>query len=153
MWPNGSDLESHTPDFLVLGKAGIPLIVDVRSTIGASDTIWVKKLPVIRAAVQSLGMGYAEWTGMSRPYRMNLENFTEARVPPESYTRWAPVVLQLCDAPTRASDLADHLQGNGYPRLQALMLIRRMLWRRALRTNMFQCYQSSSLVERADVNE
>lgn len=153
VWPAGKELESHTPDIVLLGKQGLPLIVDVRNRAGAVEQTWTRKIPAIRSAVEALGMGYIVWTGMSRPFRMNLENFTEARVPPESYTSWAPVALALCIEPTSASDLADDLEANGYKRPLALTLIRRMIWRGALRTNMFTPYSASSMVERGDVGE
>lgn len=50
-------------------------------------------------------------------------------------------------------ELADHLDANGYQRLWALMLIRRMLWRRALLTDMFTPYSRTSIVERNDGQE
>lgn len=149
VWPKGSELESHTPDVVLLGERGSPLIVDVRTPDGAVDATWAAKVPSIRRAVESMGMGYLVWTGMSRPYRLNLENFTEARVPPESYEFWSLVALDLCTEPTAVGDLAGHLEANGYTRLLALMLIRRMLWRDALRTNMFAPYSAASIVRSA----
>ncbi len=150
VWPEGSDLQSHTPDVVLLRNGSLPLVVDVRTPAGAMDAKWAKKVPAIGRAVQSLGMGYLVWTGMSRPYRRNLENFTEARVPKASYERWADVALDLCVRPMSASELADRLDSAGYPRLWALTLIRRMLWRRALTTDMFAPYSSSSIVERGN---
>lgn len=150
VWPKGSDLESHTPDVCLLGGEALPLIVDVRTPEGAVDAEWAAKVPSIRHTLESLGMGYLVWTGMSRPYRMNLENFTEARVPPQSYAFWSTVAFDLCTKLTTAGDLADSLDANGYKRPLALMLIRRMLWRRALRTDMFTPYSTSSIVERAN---
>lgn len=153
VWPNGGELESHTPDVCLLGGDALPLIVDVRTPEGAVEKEWAAKVPAIRRAVESLGMGYLVWTGMSRPFRRNLENFTEARVPAESYEFWSLVALELCAQPTTAGELAGHLDATGYRRLQALMLIRRMLWRRALRTDMFVPYTTSSILERADGQE
>lgn len=153
VWPKRSELESHTPDVCLLGGGSPPLIVDVRTPAGAVEQKWAAKVPVIREAVQSLGMGYVVWTGMSRPYRMNLENFTEARVPHASYERWSPLALELCADPMSAGVLADRLAADGYDRPLALMLLRRMLWRHALRTDMFTPYHSSSLVERTDDRE
>ncbi|MFT4213363.1 MAG: hypothetical protein QM622_01100 [Microbacterium sp.] len=149
VWPKGSELESHTPDVALLGRRGSPLIVDVRTPESAVEAKWAAKVPSIRRAVESMGMGYLVWTGMSRPCRLNLENFTEARVSPESYEFWSLVALDLCTEPTTAGDLADHLDANGYKRLPALMLIRRMLWRHALRTDMYTAFSAASIVERA----
>lgn len=150
VWPKGSELESHTPDVCLLGGRSLPLVVDVRTPESAVEQEWAAKVPSIRRAIESLGIGYAVWTGMSRPYRMNLENLTEARVPPDSYAFWSMVALDLCAERTAAGDLADSLDASGYKRVLALMLIRRMLWRRALRTDMFTPYSTSSIVERAD---
>lgn len=150
VWPKDAGPDSHTPDVALLGGDALPLIVDVRSPEGAVDEKWVAKVPWIRRAVESLGMGYVVWTGMSRPYRMNLENFTEARVPSDSYAFWSLIALELCAEPTTASDLADHLEASGYKRLLALTLVRRMLWRRRLRTDMFTPFSPSSIVERAN---
>lgn len=153
VWPKGSGLDSHTPDVCLLSGEGLPLIVDVRTPEGAVEPTWAAKVPFIQRAIESLGMGYVVWTGMSRPYRKNLENFTEARVPPDSYAFWSSVALDLCTEPVTAGDLADSLDASGYRRAQALMLIRRMLWRQALRTDMFTSYSTSSIVERADGQE
>jgi hypothetical protein len=146
VWPKGSALRSHTPDVLLAGGGAPPLVIDVRTPSGSVDEKWASKVPAITEAMTDLGMGYLIWTGMSRPYRRNLENFTEARVPPQSYRRWAQVAGDLCTAPMSAFDLADRLDAAGYQRLWALTLIRRMLWRRALVTDMFTPYTSSSIV-------
>jgi len=95
-------------------------------------------------------MGYAVWEGMSRPFRLNLENFTEARTPASSYVRWADVAVALCDEPMPATELADRLDATGYQRPWALTLIRRLLWRGRLRTDMFSVYDNRSIVESAD---
>lgn len=153
VWPKDSELDSHTPDVCLLSGEETPLIVDVRTPEGAVDPEWAAKVPTIRRAIESLGMGYVVWTGMSRPYRRNLENFTEARVPPESYENWSLVALALCADRMTAGDLADSLDASGYRRPHALTLIRRMLWRRSLRTDMFTLYSTSSIVERADGQE
>lgn len=153
VWPKDSELDSHTPDVCLLSAGANPLIVDVRTPEGAVDPEWAAKVPAIRRAVESLGMGYVVWTGMSRPYRRNLENFTEARVPPDSYEFWSLVAVDLCTERMTVSDLADSLDATGYRREQALMLIRRMLWRQALRTDMFTPYSTSSIVERVDGQE
>ena len=153
VWPEGGSLKSHTPDVAILGRNGPPLIVDVRTPAGAVEEVWEAKVPAIRKAIESLGMGYAVWTGMSRPYRRNLENFTEARVPSASYAFWSLVALDLCTEAMPAAELADHLEATGYHRLRALTLIRRMLWRHLLRTDMFAPFTSSSIVERTDGQE
>lgn len=150
VWPKGSRLRSHTPDVVLLGRGAPPLVVDVRTPFGAAEETWASKVPSIAEAVAELGMGYLVWTGMSRPFRRNLENFTEARVPKASYERWVDVAIDLCVQPMSASDLADRLDSVGYQRHWALTLIRRMLWRRALTTDMFAPYRTSSIVERSD---
>ncbi|MEB0265069.1 hypothetical protein [Cryobacterium sp. 10I5] len=147
VWPKGSDIQSHTPDVLLLREGSLPLIVDVRTPAGARDAKWAPKVPSIESAVRSLGMGYLIWTGMSRQYRRNLENFTEARVPAESYQRWSDVASELCTSPMPASELANLLDLAGYQRLWALTLIRRMLWRRALQTDMYSRFSSAAIVE------
>lgn len=149
VWPKGSQLSSHTPDVVLLGRGAPPLVLDVRTPSGAVEDDWAAKVPHIAEAVTGLGMGYLVWTGMSRPYRRNLENFTEARVPPSSYQRWAEVALEVCGSPMPAYELAERLDRAGYQRLWALTLIRRMLWRRALATDMFTTYSSAASVERS----
>lgn len=149
VWPKGGTLRSHTPDVLLLGQGSPPLVVDVRTPSGAVEEEWALKVPAIAEAVAALGFGYLVWTGISRPYRRNLENFTEARVPTASYERWADVALDLCVRPVPVAELADRLDCAGYQYLWALTLIRRMLWRRALTTDMFVPYSSSSIVERS----
>lgn len=146
LWPTGAPLTTHTPDVITLGPSNAALIIDVRTPEEAADAEWVRKVPAISEAVRSMGMGYAIWTGMSRPFRRNLENFTEAFVPPDSYDRWSQVALDLCDEPMPATELADRLDASGYQRLWSLTLIRRMLWRQILLTDMFSPYSRNSTV-------
>lgn len=150
VWPKGSELSSHTPDVVLMGRGAPPVVVDVRTPSGAAEEDWAAKVPHIAEAITALGMGYFVWTGMSRPYRRNLENFTEARVPPSSYQRWAQVALDVCRWPMPAHELAERLDHAGYQMLWALTLIRRMLWRRGLATDMFTPYSSAAIVERRD---
>ena len=49
-----------------------------------------------------------------------------------------------------AYELADRLDASGYQRLWSLTLIRRMLWRHALHTDMFSPYTQRSIVWRHD---
>ncbi|WNY33081.1 hypothetical protein Q9Q99_12675 [Curtobacterium flaccumfaciens] len=137
LWPAGAPLKTHTPDVMVMGPSNAPMIVDVRTPEEAADQTWMRKVPAITEALRLLGLGYAIWTGMSRPFRRNLENLTEAFVPAISYDRWSLVALDLCDEAMPATELADRLDASGYQRLWSLTLIRRMLWRQALLTNMF----------------
>lgn len=150
LWPVGAPLKTHTPDVMVMGPSNAPMIVDVRTPEEAADQTWVRKVPAIADALRLLGLGYAIWTGMSRPFRRNLENLTEASVPAISYDRWSRVALDLCDEPMPATELADRLDASGYQRLWSLTLIRRMLWRRVLLTDMFSPYSRSSTVWRND---
>lgn len=149
-WPADSRIDSYTPDVALLGAGRLALIADPKSPDLAEDEKWLTKQPEVAKVIHAMGMGYLVWTGMSRPYRLNLEDFTEARVPLASYNFWAPVAYELCDRPTTASDLADALDAAGYQRTWALTLIRRMLWRRALQTNMFTIYGPDSIVFRGD---
>jgi len=148
-WPPDSEIQSHTPDVGLVGSNRPPLIVDAKAPPGMKDEEWLAKIPEIRKVVESMGMGYSVWSGMSRPYRLNLDDFSEARVPPVSYNFWAPVAADLCDRPMTSSELAGRLDATGYQRTWALTLIRRMLWRRRLQTDMFRPYGPGSIVERA----
>ncbi|MDD1385942.1 hypothetical protein [Curtobacterium poinsettiae] len=150
LWPAGAPLQSHTPDVVVMGPTNRPLVIDVRTPAGSVDPTWVRKVPEIAKALQALGMGYAIWTGMSRPYRRNLENLTEAFVSADSYEQWSLAARALCDGPMTAHELADRLDASGYQRLWSLTLIRRMLWRHALHTDMFSPYTQRSIVWRHD---
>lgn len=151
VWPDGSPIKSHTPDVAFTGTGTPPLIVDVKTPKESRKPAWVERAPLVAEAIARMGMGYVVWTGMSRPFRLNMENFTNARVPEASYKRWSDVAVQLCSAPMTASELADRLDEAGYQRGWALTLIRRLLWRRRLHTDMFAVYDSRSIVERGDV--
>ena len=146
LWPSSGPLRTHTPDLMLRGPSNAPLIVDVRTPLEAADDDWVRKVPAIADAVRALGMGYVIWTGMSGPFRRNLENFTEARVPAVSYEGWSRVALDLCDEALPAMELADRLDASGYQRLWSLTLIRRMLWRHALATDMFSPFSRTARV-------
>jgi len=150
LWPAGAPLKTHTPDVMTLGPSNTALIIDVRTPEEAAADDWVRKVPAIAEAARSIGMGYAIWTGMSRPFRRNLENLSEAFVPAISYDRWSQAALDLCDEAMPATELADRLDASGYQRLWSLTLIRRMLWRRALLTDMFSPYSQQSRVWRND---
>lgn len=150
-WPVNSPARSHTPDAVTLSPGRIPLVLDVKTPEDAAREDWVTKRPHVEAAVHAMGMGYLLWTGMSRRYRRNLELLTEARVADESYGPWSVAALELCDEPIPARVLAERLEASGYRLEWALMLIRRMLWRRTLLTDMFCPFDSMSIVWRADV--
>lgn len=148
VWPDGAPIKSHTPDVGFSSAGTPPLILDVKTPDESTKDAWVARVPVVAEAIARMGMGYAVWTGMSRPFRLNLENFTDARVPAASYLRWADVAVRLCEGPMTASELADRIDRAGYQRGWALTLIRRLLWRRRLRTDMFSVYDSGSIVAR-----
>ena len=149
-WPKDSPAVSHTPDSALLSSGRIPLVLDVKTPEDAVSEDWVAKRPHVEAAVHAMGMGYLVWTGISRRYRRNLELLTEARVPEESYALWSAAALALCDGALPVRVLAERLEASGYRLEWALMLIRRMLWRRVLLTDMFRPFDSMSVVWRAD---
>lgn len=142
----GAPCKLHTPDLVLLGDGLPPLVVDVKNPEEAATQKWQERAAVIRDVLAEAGIGYETWTGMPRLMQANLENFTEARVPEASYRRWAPVGQELCSQPMPVVELVARVATQGYEPGFALMLIRRMLWRRDLRTDMRLLFRSTSIV-------
>ena len=145
-WPTGSEFKTHTPDFVLLSAERPPLVVDVKTAHAAADESIVRLHAEVGRVLFEAGMSHVVWTGMPRRAISNLSNFSGARVPVASYERWARVVAELADEPLLATELADAVHLAGYPREHALMLIRRMLWRRSLLTDLSVNYGLQSLV-------
>lgn len=142
----GALCKLHTPDLVLLGDGLPPLVVDVKNAEQASTPKWRARASLIRDVLAEAGIGYEVWTGMPRLMQANLENFTEARVPEPSYLRWAPVAAELCSRPMPVVELVTRIAARGYEPGFAMMLIRRMLWRRDLRTDMRLPFRSTSIV-------
>jgi hypothetical protein len=142
----GRSCKLHTPDLVLLGDGLPPLVVDVKNPDQAATRKWEARAALIRDLLAEAGIGYEVWTGMPRLMQANLENFTEARVPEPSYRRWAPIAAELCSRPLPVIELVTRIAARGYEPGFAMMLIRRMLWRRDLRTDMRLPFRSSSIV-------
>lgn len=142
----GAPCKLHTPDLVLLGDGLPPLVVDVKNPEQAATRKWRARATLIRDLLAEAGIGYEVWTGMPRLMQANLENFTEARVPEPSYRRWAPIAAELCSRPLPVVELVTRIAARGYEPGFAMMLIRRMLWRRDLRTDMRLPFRSTSIV-------
>lgn len=142
----GAPCKLHTPDLVLLGDGLPPLVVDVKNPEQAATRKWRARAALIRDVLAEAGIGYEVWTGMPRLMQANLENFTEARVPEPSYRRWAPITAALCSRPMPVVELVTRIAARGYEPGFAMMLIRRMLWRRDLRTDMRLPFRPTSIV-------
>lgn len=150
VWPRGSKPGTHTPDFILVSTAGQPVVVDVKTREDRASTYWQEREPVIRATLAQVGVDYLVWTEMPRRFRKNLENFTAAQVPESSVDRWAPAATTLAGAGVSAHQLASQLNAAGYPYLNAMMLIRWLLWTHVLETDMHRLFTPDSIVEAAE---
>lgn len=142
----GAPCKLHTPDLVLLGDGLPPLVIDVKNPEQAVKRKWRARAALIRDILAEAGIGYEVWTGMPRLMQANLENFTEARVPELSYRRWAPIAAELCSRPMPVVELVTRVAARGYEPGFAMMLIRRMLWCRDLRTDMRLPFRSTSIV-------
>ena len=149
VWPKGSKPGTHTPDFILVSTSGQPVVVDVKTRDDRASTYWQDREPVIRDALAQVGVDYLVWTEMPRRYRINLENLTAAQVPAASVDRWAPAATTLAGAEVSAHQLASQLDAAGYPYLNAMMLIRWLLWMHVLKTDMHQLFTPDSMLRAA----
>jgi hypothetical protein len=149
VWPKGSKPGTHTPDFILVSTSGQPVVVDVKTREDRASNYWQEREPVIRDTLAQVGLDYLVWTEMPRRFRKNLENFTAAQVPAASVDRWAPAAATLAGAGRSAHQLATQLDFAGYPYLNAMMLIRWLLWTRVLETDMHQLFTPDSIVKAA----
>jgi hypothetical protein len=149
LWPKGSKPGTHTPDFILVSTSGQPVVVDVKTREDRASTYWQEREPVIRDTLSQVGVDYLVWTEMPQRFRKNLENFTAAQVPESSVDRWAPVATTLAGAGVSAHQLAAQLNAAGYPYLNAMMLIRWLLWTHVLETDMHRLFTPESIVEAA----
>jgi len=149
VWPKGSKPGTHTPDFILVSASGQPVVVDVKTREDRASTYWQEREPVIRDTLAQVGVDYLVWTEMPRRFRKNLENFTAAQVTAASVDRWAPAAATLAGAGGSAHQLATQLDLAGYPYLNAMMLIRWLLWTHVLETDMHQLFTPDSIVKAA----
>lgn len=150
VWPTKSTPSSHTPDFLIVSVTHVPVVVDVKTPEDRASDYWQEREPKIRDALTALGVEYLVWTEMPRRYRLNLENFTAATVPVASVKNWSLLALQFAGKGTTAKQVAAQLDACGYPYLNSLTLIRHLLWRHVLKTDMHLVFTADSIVKGAE---
>lgn len=141
-WPDrvpllgGRWMQTHTPDFALLSPGRAPLVVDVRRPERAAEQADIVRHAVIRETFAAAGIFYLVWTGMPGAALRNLAAFSGARVSPTSFERWGPRAVASVGEGCTVNSVAIALNEAGYDRLLALTLVKALLWRRHLLTDM-----------------
>lgn len=137
-------MRTHTPDFALLSPGRAPLIVDVRRPEQAAEQADIVKHAVVRETFAAAGFFYMVWTGMPRVALRNLAAFSSARISDASLRKWSPLAIQAVDEIATIGSVASVLHQQGYDRLRGIMLVKAMLWRRWLLTDMSRPVTASS---------
>lgn len=125
----GHELDSHTPDFVLITRAGGVVVVDVKWPAAAETADALRRHAAVDQVLVSSGMQHAVWSGAPQTVISNLALFASARVPETALTLIGPEVLGAARSGTRVQELV-HLVAERaqMPASVVLVVVRQLLW-------------------------
>ena len=148
LWPNGSPLKKHTPDFAVLSPGLPPIAVDVKTPAAAAKPANVARHKHIRDTFAAAGILHIIWTGLPDAAAKNLSNFSKARPDPDIAMSYGFELLRHWRPSITANELVNTTgRFRAVDRALALQVIRHLLWTGALCTDLNRPYTSASVLE------
>ncbi len=132
-FPPGHDLHSHTPDFVLITRAGGVVVVDVKWPTAAETNEALRRHAAVDQLLARAGMQHAVWSGVPPVITENLALFASARVPESALALIAPEVLGAAHSGLRIRELVVRASENAQaPAQTVLVVVRRLLWNHEL---------------------
>lgn len=132
-FPLGHDLHSHTPDFVLITRAGGVVVVDVKWPTAAETDEALRRHAAVDQFLARAGMLHAVWSGAPQVVTENLALFSSARVPESAVSLIAPEVLRAAHSGIRIGELVGRASEHArVPAPTVLVVVRRLLWDHAL---------------------
>lgn len=129
-FPAGADIDSHTPDFVLLDSSGQVLAVDVKRADEARDEGIVRRHQLITATLARAGIRHVVWTGVPESITDNIADFAAARVPDTVLAERAPTLLEAHHDRITRDELVARAVRLGMREREVLVVLRRLLWDR-----------------------
>lgn len=128
-FPPGHELDSHTPDFVLISADGVVVIVDVKWPSDAMKTEVLERHATVKRVLAQAGMQHAVWADSPRVFTENLANFAAARVPDDLMRDLAlKLIGSYRPGITVAAILNAVAEVHRVPTSTSLVVLRRLLW-------------------------
>lgn len=133
VFEHGHEFASHTPDFAIILRDGLIVIVDVKWPSRAFEEATVRRHEAVGAVLAKAAMQHVVFVDEARVVTDNLANFAGARVPQAMLGELAPKLLALARSPIPVSRLLElGTSVHQIPHRISLVVVRRLLWERQL---------------------
>ncbi len=133
----GSEFDSHTPDFVLVTVDGRVIVVDVKWPTRELDEKDAKRHRLVREQLASASVAHEVWFDAPRVVTENLANFSAARVPDPMFSELGPKVLAVAKTGMSIAQLrASTAESGAMTSMVALVVIRRLLWEQRLRIDL-----------------
>ncbi|WP_226653153.1 TnsA-like heteromeric transposase endonuclease subunit [Leifsonia sp. LS1] len=146
-FPPGHEFDSHTPDFVLIGRSGIVVVVDVKWPSAALTPEAVRRHAAVEQALRVAGIRHVVWTDAPSVVTSNLALFAAARVPQQMLAQLEPAVLAARRPGVRVRDLVETVtRGEQVPAPVVLTVVRRMLWEHHLDADLLTPFSADSVL-------
>jgi hypothetical protein len=144
------ELESHTPDFVLITRTGASVVVDVKWPTALEDEEEVRRLDLVSETLRASGMHHATWIDAPTVLTENLALFAAARVPEPLMAQAAPAFLGgLRPAMTVAELGAEVARSHRIPESTGLVVIRQLLWEHQLSADLSAPFGADTILSRS----
>lgn len=128
-FPEGHELGSHTPDFVLISSCGTVVVVDVKWPSSAVSAETVHRHEIVACVLATAGMQHVVWSGTPQVITQNLAHFAAARVPDRLLRDAASKLFAAHRPGMRAGSLIQSAAVDyTLPELTGLVVLRRLLW-------------------------
>ncbi|NUU06438.1 TnsA-like heteromeric transposase endonuclease subunit [Leifsonia sp. C5G2] len=146
-FPVGHELDSHTPDFVLITRTGGVVVVDVKWHTAAETADVLRRHAVVDKVLASAGIQHAVWVGAPQVITSNLALFASARVPEPTLAIIGPEVLKAARSGARVGEVvnqaAEFLQ---VPAPVVLVVLRRLLWDHELTIDLSRPFDTETIL-------
>ena len=144
-FPPGHELDSHTPDFALIGASGAVVLVDVKWPAHAVDAAVLRRHASIRRTLAEAGMQHAMWATAAPTVTENIANFAAARAPEGIVRELGPKLIAAHQPGMRVEMLLEtvHERHRILP-ATTLVVLRRLLWDHQLVVDMFAPFTTTT---------
>jgi hypothetical protein len=140
-FPPDHELDSHTPDFAVIGTSGAVVVVNVKWPSDAMNPDVVRRHEIVERLLATSGMQHVVWSGAPPVITENLANFAAARVPDTMMRDAAPKLLAAYRPGIRVRTLLEAVADvHHIPVSTGLVVLRRLLWDHQLEVDMLALF-------------
>lgn len=133
----GSEFDSHTPDFVLVTVDGRVIVVDVKWPAREFDEKDARRHQLVREQLALASISHEVWFDAPAVVTENLANFAAARIPDPMFSELGPKVLAVAEDGMSIAELQALSAATGaMTSMVALVAIRRLLWEQSLRIDL-----------------